>query len=38
VQPQVIEHSRELCRRTACSSPEQTPVFAYSGRGDLIRL
>lgn len=36
VQPAVIERSREICKRMNCSV--QTPVFAFAGRGDLIRL
>lgn len=38
VHPAVVERSRELCKRMRCPTPSQTPVFAFAGRGDLIRL
>jgi hypothetical protein len=38
VHPEVVERSHEMCKRLKCPTPGQTPVFAFAGRGDLIRL
>jgi hypothetical protein len=36
---QVVEGSRAICqRRSDCKAPQQTPVFAYSGRGNRLSL
>ena len=36
VKPVVLKDSEALCKRSGCR--QQTPMFAYSGRGNLIRL
>lgn len=40
VQREVIETSKQICQRQkACTQhPQQTPIFAYGGSGNLIRL
>jgi len=39
VRPKVIEQSRDICRRrNDCTMPQQTPVFAYAGLGNQIKL
>ncbi|XHS79954.1 caspase domain-containing protein [Burkholderiaceae bacterium UC74_6] len=37
VERQVLETSRPLCKRIG-ECKEQTPMFAYSGRGNMIRI
>ncbi|WP_133155187.1 caspase family protein [Kinneretia aquatilis] len=39
IRPKVIEQSRDICRRRRdCPMPQQTPVFAYAGLGNQIKL
>jgi hypothetical protein len=36
---QVVEGSRAICRRrNDCKAPQQTPVFGYTGSGNLLTL
>lgn len=38
IHPRVIAESLDICRRTRCTAPQQTPVMAFTGRGNELRL
>jgi Caspase domain len=38
IHPRVIAESLDICRRTQCPAPQQTPVMAFTGRGNELRL
>lgn len=38
IHPRVIAESLDICKRTRCTAPQQTPVMAFTGRGNELRL